>query len=126
MNPILAEILHGAGLSDIVIPRPKFIAEHKRLIKLLNSSDDPALKKEAKDQSEELKMEGGFSKASGFIRRLMAENVLKHKGQYKKPTYPLHPRSNMDKPAEFEYNKLANESQRGTNEKEYGDRKSVV
>jgi hypothetical protein len=63
---------------------------------------------------------GGFSKQSGFIRRLMAENALKHKGQYKKPTFPLHPQSNMNEQAEFDYKKIANANQRGSNENEYG------
>ena len=218
MNPILAELLHGAGLSDIVIPRNKFVKEHRNLIKLLNSSDDPALQKEAKDQSEELKLmggthrddvlrrykledkpysiqklsdissvpvnilqevynrcigaysnlksvrlkgsyvknvdapaskklskeqwamarvysflngnekhdndlrrnTGGFTKSSGFIRRLMAENIVKHQGQYKNPTYPLHPDSIMNKPAQFDYKKLANSDQSGSNANEYG------
>jgi len=273
MNPALAELLHGAGLGDIVIPRSKFIREHQHLVKLLSDSDDPALKKEAKDQSEELhsltggthrenvlrqwKLEdkpynlqqlsditsipisilqevynrgigayntqpssvrlkgsyvknvvapmskklskeqwamarvysfidgnpkhdndlrrnkGGFfnlnafrgmpsgtkailsnavkpiteglipalgqvaehiipligkgeirggkmSKNSGFIRRLMAENVLKHQGQYKNPTWELHPDSTMSAKAKFEYKKLANPDQRGSNEVDYG------
>jgi hypothetical protein len=63
---------------------------------------------------------GGFSKQSGFIRRLMAENALKHQGQYKKPTFPLHPKSTMDKQAEFDYKKIANANQRGFNTSEYG------
>jgi hypothetical protein len=180
MNPILAEILHGAGLGDIVMPRKKFIKEHKNLIKLLNSSDDPALRKEAEDQSEELKsmtggffnlnafrsmprgtkailatavkpvveglvpalgqvaeniipllgkgtpnkeqqsLAGGLGKSSGFIRRLMAENALKHQGQYRNPTWELHPDSTMSAKAKFEYKKLANPDQRGINEVEYG------
>jgi hypothetical protein len=180
MNPILAELLHGAGLGDIVMPRKKFIKEHKNLIKLLNSSDDPALRKEAEDQSEELKsmtggffnlnafrsmprgtkailssavkpiteglvpalgqvaehiipllgkgtpnkeqhsLAGGFGKKSGFIRRLMAENALKHQGQYKNPTWELHPRSTMSQPWEFKYKELANPDQSGTNVNEDG------
>lgn len=292
MNPALAELLHGAGLSDIVIPRSKFIKEHKHLVKLLSDSNDPALQKEAKDQSEELQaltggthrenvlrqwkledkpynlkqlsditsipisilqevynrgigaystsptsvrlkgsfvknvdapmskklskenwamarvysfidgnekhdndlrrnkggffnlnafrsmpsgtkailssavkpvmdslvpalgkvaehiipllgkgigskksisegtaypMEGGkLTRASGFIKRLMAENALKHQGQYKNPTWELHPRSTMSQPWEFKYKKLANPDQNGENvyedgtPKEYG------
>jgi hypothetical protein len=121
MNDTLAELLHGAGLGDIVIPRKDFIKEHKHLVSLLNRYDIPALKKEAKDQSDELReMTGGFTKSSGFIRRLMAENALKHKGQYKKPTYPLAVGSTMNKPAEFDYRKIANSDQRGINESDYG------
>lgn len=63
---------------------------------------------------------GGFSKQSGFIRRLMAENRVKHQGQYKKPTWPLHKDSTMNEPAEFDYTRIANEDQRGENPNEYG------
>jgi len=121
MNPQLYQLLCGAGIEDVVIPRKKFISEHNHLIKLLRSSDNPALQKEANSQSDELhSLKGGFTKKSGFIRRLMAENALKHKGQYQNPTYPLHPESTMNKPAEFKYNKLASTEQNGSNPKEYG------
>jgi len=56
---------------------------------------------------------GGFSKQSGFIRRLMAENAVAHKGQYGNPT-TLHPKSTMNKPAIFKYKKLATPGQQGT------------
>lgn len=216
MNPVLAELLHGAGLSDIVIPRQKFIKEHKHLVGLLNQYDIPALRKEAKDQSEELQaLQGGthrenvlrsykiedkpysiqelstitsvpanilqevynrgigayssspksvrlkgsyvknvdapmskklskeqwamarvysfidgnekhdedlrsnrggkMSAQSGFIRRLMAENSLKHDGQYKYPVWKLHKDSTMDEPFKFNYEDIANPAQRGTN-----------
>lgn len=59
-------------------------------------------------------------KKSGFIRRLMAENALKHEGQYKNPTFPLHPRSTMFHQAEFKYKDLANEEQDGNRDSEYG------
>lgn len=49
----------GKGKSDIVIPKAEFVKEHKHLIGLLNSSDDPVLKKEAEAQSKELEMKGG-------------------------------------------------------------------
>ena len=121
MNPQLYQLLCGAGIEDVVIPRKKFISEHNHLIKLLRSSDNPALQKEANSQSDELhSLKGGFTQSSGFIRRLMAENALKHKGQYQNPTYPLHPESTMNKPAEFKYNKLASTEQNGSNPKEYG------
>lgn len=65
-------------------------------------------------------MTGGISKSSGFIRRLMAENSLKHKGQYKNPTYPLAEGSTMNAPAKFDYKRVANASQSGSNQSEYG------
>lgn len=56
---------------------------------------------------------GGFSKNSGFIRRMMAENAVKHKGQYGNPT-ELPEGSHMSKPVVFNYKKIANPSQSGT------------
>jgi hypothetical protein len=52
--------------------------------------------------------------------RAMAENKLKHSGQYKNPTFPLAPGSTMNKPIEFDWKKLANKSQGG--EKEVGSK----
>ena len=57
-------------------------------------------------------LEGGRGQASGFIMRAMAENKLKHSGQYKNPTFPLAPGSTMNKPIEFDWKKLANRTRR--------------
>ena len=65
-------------------------------------------------------LEGGRGQASGFIMRAMAENKLKHSGQYKNPTFPLAPGSTMNKPIEFDWKKLANKNQGG--EKEVGSK----
>ena len=65
-------------------------------------------------------LQGGRGRASGFIMRMMAENKLKHTGQYKKPTTPLSDKSKMNAPVPFEYNKLANGAQSGTNKRAYG------
>jgi hypothetical protein len=91
------------------------MAEHKHLISLLNKyKQHPELAKEAVSQKAEMESyEGGFSKQSGFIRRMMAENALKHKGQYRRPTDPLAPGSTMNKPVPFEYEKLATPGQKG-------------
>lgn len=106
---------------DIIIPVKDFVEEHKHLISLLNKYDAPALRKEAADQSKELReMTGGMGQASGFIRRLMAENYLKHKGDYKNPTYPLAEGSTMNKPAKFDYRRVANTDQNGSNQSNYG------
>ncbi len=89
MNPILAELLHGAGLSDIV--------------------SEP--------------LQGGkirTTKASGFIRRLMYENSLKHDGQYRYPVWKLHKDSEMDEPKKFVYKELANKQQDGDKDTAYG------
>jgi len=116
MNRELVDLLAGAGLTDIVMPRKKFMAEHKYLIGLLRKYNRfPDLKKEADEQEAEMKSyTGGFSKQSGFIRRMMAENALKHSGQYRKPTDPLAPGSTMNKPVAFDYKKLATPEQKGT------------
>lgn len=53
------DLMEGAGLGDVLIPKKEFVKEHERLVKLLNRSDIPALRKEAKDQQAELKMKGG-------------------------------------------------------------------
>jgi hypothetical protein len=115
MNREIVDLLAGAGLANIVMPRKEFMAEHKNLISLLNKyKQHPELAKEAASQEAEMKSyKGGFSKQSGFIRRMMAENALKHKGQYKKPTDPLAPGSTMSKPVPFEYDKLATPGQKG-------------
>jgi len=62
----------------------------------------------------------GVSKASGFIQRMMAENKLKHSGEYKKPTDPAHKDSTMSQWMAFDYKKLANKDQGGEGEAEYG------
>jgi len=67
---------------------------------------------------------GGYSKQSGFIRRMMAENTLANKGQYKAVPYRsfFHPESTMNKKVPFHLPKLTNESQypAGTNPSPYG------
>jgi hypothetical protein len=110
MNDALISLLNGAGIGNILIPKNK---EHEHIVGLLN-------KYKTETGVDLRKNTGGFSKQSGFIRRLMAENALKHQGQYKKPTFPLHPKSTMDKQAEFDYKKIANANQRGFNTSEYG------
>jgi hypothetical protein len=41
---------------------------------------------------------------------MMAENALKHKGQYGNPTDPLHPKTTMDAAIPFRYKKLKDKS----------------
>jgi hypothetical protein len=59
------QAIRGQG-KPIVIPRKKFIKEHKHLIGMMD-----AMCKEGKDQAKELKEVGG-NKASGFIRAVLA------------------------------------------------------
>jgi len=112
MDAKVADLLSGAGLHNIIIPKKSFIKEHRHLINLLNRYDIPALNKEADSQAKELKeMTGGrMGQATGFVRRMMAENALKHKGQYGNPTSPLHPGTTMNKAIPFDYSKLPNKS----------------
>lgn len=51
----LVEILEGAGLKHIIMPRKAYIKEHRNLVRLLNRSNIPALKKEAADQIKEVR-----------------------------------------------------------------------
>ena len=64
-------------------------------------------------------LKGGRGQASGFIMRMMAENKKKHQGQYKNPSDNDYG-STMNKFAAFDYNKLANAEQSGTNQTDYG------
>ena len=59
------QAIRGQG-KPIVIPRKKFVKEHKHLIGMMD-----AMCKEGKDQAKELKEVGG-NKASGFIRAVLA------------------------------------------------------
>ena len=58
LDDIYRDHIVGNGKTDIVIPKKEFVKEHKHLVKLLSSSNDPKLKKEAKDQAEELAIKG--------------------------------------------------------------------
>ena len=49
----------GGAKNEIIIPKEEFVKEHKHLIGLLRTSDDPALQKEADIQAKELKSKGG-------------------------------------------------------------------
>jgi hypothetical protein len=141
------ELMRGAGLGDVLIPKKEFIREHERLVKLLNQSDLPALRKEAKDQQAELAKEGGSNK-SNFIARMMAEDKYKHalpedrrprpyrqgrkngrptanptKGVYRKPVMdPEEDDTDMRAPIKFNYNKLAHPRQDpdAENKRKYG------
>ncbi len=124
------DMMESAGLGDVLIPKKEFIKEHERLVALLNQSDIPALRKEARDQQAELEKHGGSNK-SNFIARLMAEQKYKHatgadknlpyrpargprkdpnptKGEYRKPVMdPEVDETEMRAPIKFDYSKLA-------------------
>lgn len=128
------DMMRDAGLGDVLIPKKEFVKEHERLVDLLNQSDIPALRKEAKAQKAELEKEGGSGK-SNYIARLMAEAKYKHaipadkekpyrpargknkdpnptQGAYRKPVMdPERDDTNMSRADKFDYNKLGNASQ---------------
>ena len=64
-------------------------------------------------------LQGGRGQASGFIMRMMAENKKKHQGQYKNPSGNDY-NSTMKSFVPFDYKKLANADQKGSNTKDYG------
>lgn len=133
------ELMRGAGLGDVLIPKKEFVKEHERLVALLNQSDIPALRKEARDQQAELAKEGGSGK-SNFIARLMAEQKYKHavpadkgkpyrpargknkdpnptQGAYRKPVMdPEVDETKMSQPIKFNYRKIANKKQLSSGE----------
>lgn len=119
------DMMRDAGLGDVLIPKKEFVKEHERLVDLLNQSDIPALRKEAKSQKAELEKEGGSGK-SNYIARLMAEAKYKHRdpseknkpydetktGKYRKPVMdPERDDTKMSRADKFDYNKLGNASQ---------------
>lgn len=137
MNRDLVELLKGAGLEHIMIPRKDFVEEHRHLIRLLNKYDMPELRKEASSQKKELDkmMKGGKwngNAKAGFIRRLMAENKKKRyeEGEdepYGRPVWRLSDTNipddgitPMKKPMKFKYYMIANREQNGKNLTEYG------
>lgn len=52
------DLISGAGMESILMPRKQFVKEHKNLLKVLKSGDPKALAKEYKDQKEELEGSG--------------------------------------------------------------------
>ena len=49
---------------------------------------------------------GGETRSSGFVRRMMAENMVKHKGKYGKPSDPNAPNSTMSANRGFSFSKI--------------------
>lgn len=133
------ELMNGAGLGDVLIPKKEFIKEHERLVALLNQSDIPALRKEAKEQKAELEAElskKGGSNASNFIARMMAEAKFKHAspeekqkgynpslGKYVKHSVmdPDNDDTEMNQAIKFDYNKLASASQSKSSQNKQGN-----
>jgi hypothetical protein len=55
------DLISGAGMESILMPRKQFVKEHKNLLKVLKKGDPKALKKEYADQKKELteQLKGG-------------------------------------------------------------------
>lgn len=69
----LRDLLKELGMDVVLMPVEEYKAEHKRLIRTLRQSGDPASAREADAQEAEVAKEVGGSKASGYVRRLVAE-----------------------------------------------------
>lgn len=134
------DMMEDAGLGDVLIPKKEFVKEHERLVSLLNQSDTPALRKEAKK---------GGSVNSNFIARLMAEAKYKNAVPADKAPTPYRPlrgpradknptkgrtgrpvmdpetdkdKTTMSQAIKFNYKKIANKEQlaTGENQASYG------
>ena len=66
----------AAARGYVVMPRPRFVQEHKKLLQILERKDPKELEAERKEQAKELASYEGGSKASGYVRRLIAESKL--------------------------------------------------
>ena len=133
------ELMNGAGLGDVLIPKKEFVKEHERLVALLNQSDIPALRKEAKEQKAELEAElakKGGSKGSNFVARMMAEAKYKHRspsdkdkpyssnlGKYVRGSVmdPDEDDTKMSEAVKFDYNRLANANQSSASKNKKGN-----
>jgi hypothetical protein len=104
MEGKLRDLLVGAGIGDILIPRKDFVKEHKNLLKVLKSGKRSELDAEYRDQARELEAEGG-SRNSGFIQRMLGEVKLVHKGAYR-PIKALSKKSTMNSPRVFDYGEV--------------------
>jgi hypothetical protein len=71
----LVEILEGAGLKHIIMPRKAYIKEHRNLVRLLNRSNIPALKKEAADQIKEVRDATGVRLQKGGRKKEVQQPV---------------------------------------------------
>ena len=122
MEGKLRDLLVGAGIGDIIIPRKDFIKEHKNLLGVLKSGKRSALDAEYKDQAKELQEQGG-SRNSGFIARMMGEVKQVHKGKYA-PITSLAKNSTMNSPRVFSYDKVKTPS--GWLQTKFGKAKASV
>lgn len=70
MDEAVYELVAGAGLEPILMPRKKFIEEHRKLLKVLKSGDPKQLKDEYDEQKKELtELTGGATYRQSFLKR---------------------------------------------------------
>lgn len=120
------ECISGAGLEPILDKRyinsktPFTLAKEYPKDVLLSFQQDPSVPPSMKEKlGVAMGLSGGRGQASGFIMRMMAENKKKHQGQYKNPSDNDYG-STMNKFRAFDYERLANADQNGTNQSDYG------
>ena len=104
MEGKLRDLLVGAGIGDILMPRNQFVKEHKNLLGVLKRGKRSELDAEYRDQAKELEAHGG-TRNSGFIQRMLGEVKKVHKGAYK-PITALAKDSTMSAPRVFSYSKV--------------------
>ena len=109
MEAKLRDLLVGAGIGDILMPRNQFVKEHKNLLGVLKRGKRSELDAEYADQAKELKAHGG-TRNSGFIQRMMGEVKQFHDGEYK-PIRRLAKDSTMNAPRVFSYDKVKTPSE---------------
>ena len=81
----LNEMLKGAGINDIRMTRKDFMAEHRKLIKLLKSSPDKRFQREAKEQAKEVaKYKGGMERGEMAVVALPKKALMKEVRKYLK------------------------------------------
>lgn len=120
------ECIAGAGLEPIldkhyINSKTSFTLAKEFPKDVLHSfQQDPSVPPSMKEKlGIAIGLKGGRGQASGFIMRMMAENKKKHQGQYKNPSNNDYG-SKMSSFVPFDYKKLANADQSGTNETDYG------
>jgi len=120
------ECISGAGLEPILDKRyinsktPFTLAKEYPKDVLKSFQDDPSVPPSMKEKlGVAMGLSGGRGQASGFIMRMMAENKKKHQGQYRNPSDNDYG-STMNKFRAFDYERLANADQNGTNQSDYG------
>ena len=89
------DLISGAGMESILMPRKQFVKEHKNLLKVLKSGDPKALKKEYADQKRELEGElkgGVYTKNDAIQDAIAVGTALLKLGDF---VFPYKPKDEM-------------------------------